>query len=202
MRDLPMHTLGMIKSELFRAGLDVGADQRVALMSRMRTAPAYITARFHCPSLFAVADLPASAEGDEAAAAAVPASLPLSEEQLASNAAYLLDNGLKLYLWLGRDVDDALLGELFGEAVRAPLAEVDASKLVLEPRETPLSDKLYALIDALMDQNEFPQDVIVVRQSDAAAVARFNTFLIEDRTQAAQSYNEFLGTLQRQINAK
>jgi hypothetical protein len=54
LKQLPMCTLALVKSEMLRSGMDTSADTRAALMARMRTAPIDLTRVYTHPRLYDV----------------------------------------------------------------------------------------------------------------------------------------------------
>ena len=122
--------------------MDVSADSRAALMARLRTAPIDLSEAYARPRLFDVAALLA---GDAVLEAgdAMPAQLALSAEHMRSDGAFLLDDGLALRLWIGRDAPPALLEQLLAGAAElgisgppelaATNAQLDAQPLQRRP---------------------------------------------------------------------
>ena len=56
----------------------------------------------------------------------LPSSVNLSVERLTSNGIFLLDNGVDMYVWVGRSSDPASTGALFGVS---SLENADASQV-------------------------------------------------------------------------
>ena len=100
---LPLYALSLTKHALLRAGTDVRADERSALIAMACRMPVTSSVAFVYPRLFALTTLEDDVGGADASGApTLPQTLPLSLEKLESDGAFLLDDAVSLYLWLGR----------------------------------------------------------------------------------------------------
>lgn len=126
---LPLYILAMMKNVAFRGGTDVHPDERIQAHRQLVAMWVGQSKHFIYPRLFAlhnmdenvgysVEDLP-DGGGENALAAGrnrilLPPVVNLTVDQLTSNGVYLLDNGIDMYVWVGRAADLNLLGALFG----------------------------------------------------------------------------------------
>jgi len=102
---LPLYALSLTKHALLRAGTDVRADERVALIAMACRMPVASSVAFVYPRLFALDGLEDDVGTPDASGApTLPPTLPLSLEKLDPNGAFLLDDSVSLFLWLGRGV--------------------------------------------------------------------------------------------------
>ena len=223
---LPLYTMALEKSPLLRGGNDLTSDVRSALMFRVRNMSNAASTRFIHPSLYFLHNLNADdcmpvADGakdkDGAAVATVgistrikaPNTMGLSAATLTADGMALLDDGVEMFLWVGRAVDPSLLNSLFGVP---SLDTVDCSKvrrhlwlcgcgcvavavcvmwssrlvclcpqLVVQPRDNDFSRRVCALLSALRESCSQQPKLHVVRagQNNAAEV-RFLWRLVED----------------------
>ena len=124
---LPLYTLAMMKNVAFRGGTDVHPDERVQAHHVLNGMWVPDSIHFCYPRMFAIHDMDPNAgypveEGngvdDERVAGRnrilLPSVVPLSVERLSSGGIYLLDNGVEMYLWVGREVDMTIISSLFG----------------------------------------------------------------------------------------
>jgi protein transport protein SEC24 len=129
---LPLYTLALMKNVVFRGGTDVHPDERMHAMHRLVNMDTSDTKHFIYPRLFSLHDMPPSAglpsnsdpsdddDGKEEDKVAgqdrieLPRVLNLTVDRLASNGIFLLDNGLDMFLWVGRSSDPGILNSLFG----------------------------------------------------------------------------------------
>jgi protein transport protein SEC24 len=119
----PLYTLAMIKNVAFRGGTDVHPDERAQAHYLLNSMWVDATKQFVYPRLFALHEMSASdglaATGDDDHVAGrnrirLPKAVNLSVDRLTSNGLFLLDNGVEMYIWVGRMADMNLIGSLFG----------------------------------------------------------------------------------------
>lgn len=140
---IPLCTLAMMKNVAFRGGTDVHPDERIQsfhLISQMWTSTSKY---FIYPRLFSLHDMGSDAgypfeettddTPDDAFSGRnrilLPETLPLSVDNLSSDGVYLLDNGVDMYIWVGRSADQNVVNSLFG----APsLENVDPAQVSIE----------------------------------------------------------------------
>jgi len=109
---LPLCTLGLVKHPLFQDGL--AADERAFLFSFVNSMPCYVSVAFVCPRLFDLTRFDAaSCVPDESGRVYLPMPLTLSSESVSSNGLYLLDDGRYMYLYIGSDLPQPFLEEVF-----------------------------------------------------------------------------------------
>jgi protein transport protein SEC24 len=196
---LPLYVLSLTKHALLRAGTDVRADERVALIAMACRMPVASSAAFVYPRLFALDALEDDVAPYASGAPMLPPTLPLSVEKLDSDGAFLLDDSVSLFLWLGRGVTQDFL-----EAVLqvSSMDGVDCSRLRLYPADNSLSIRVNRLVNAVRSQRpHLLQSVRVLVAKDPLG-GRFLSKLTDDRAQASMSYVEFLCHIHRQIQNK
>lgn len=123
---VPLYTLAMIKNVVFRGGTDVHPDERTQARHTLTNLWIDASKRFCYPRMFdlstmdALAGLPCEDDIDDDDKVAgrdkilLPPLVNLSVERLVSSGVYLLDNGVDMFLWVGREADLNILGSLFG----------------------------------------------------------------------------------------
>jgi protein transport protein SEC24 len=197
LRSYPLHTLGIIKHPAFRAGADVDADRRVALMAHLRTGSVDAILSELSPRLFDLQQVPDSV----ADTAIVPPTLNLSSEKLTNSTVYVLHAGTRAVVWLGRGADPQLLGGILGDLQGRPLDANLVAGFSLPRLPYAASVRLNGLLDALaLDVGRFVPVSLVLEGDPAAAV--FSESMVEDRSGGAASYFEFLVAIQKQIQEK
>ena len=134
---LPLYTLSMMKNVALRGGTDVHPDERVQAHQLLSNMSVEQSLRYVYPQLFAIHDmdstagLPADSSSGKAKTAGrnnilLPKVANLNVERLTSNGIFLLDNGVDMYLWVGRSSDPAVTSALFGIS---SLENVDMSQV-------------------------------------------------------------------------
>ena len=132
----PLYTMALIKNIVFRGGTDIHPDERVQAMQYLNTMWVSDSQYFIYPRMFSIHDMDSqagkmststsTAESDEVEAeddsnlfagrnkVILPKVANLSIDRLSSDGIFLLDNGLDMFLWVGRSVDPAVMSSLFG----------------------------------------------------------------------------------------
>ena len=126
---LPLYSLAMMKNVAFRGGTDVHPDERVQAHHYINQMWVTMSKHFVYPRLFSLQDmdpdagLPAEENGDDEETEEkvagrnrilLPRVVSLSIDGLSSDGIYLLDNGIDMFLWVGRSSDPGYVFSLFG----------------------------------------------------------------------------------------
>lgn len=208
---LPLFSLGLMKSTAFRSNcspgssrepVDTRADERAAMLLLFSQLPVLEFSRITYPKLYALHDMGAdvgSLVGEGASQRVqLPKRLSCSSEHLSSSGVFLLDAGLALFIYVGRDVPGEMLQVLFGvpQVMREgpPLQLVGAGQL---------ADQVRGLIQHLQaDRAVWPRVQIALAGTDDATERRFVSLLVEDKTRQDVSYVDYLCAVHRQIQTK
>jgi len=198
---LPLYALALTKSNLLRAGTEIRADERAALMAQAGRLAIVSSIAAVYPRLFALHNLTNNdcAQVGADGVPCLPATLPLSHEKLEPDGAFLLDDSVALYIWCGRGISQDFLQSVLQVS---SLEGVDVARLTLVPLDNPISKRVHALINAIRSQRPHLMQSVSVLGPKAPLEARFLSMLIEDRAQASMSYVEFLCHVHRQIQNK
>jgi protein transport protein SEC24 len=220
---LPLYGLGLQKATVFRGGKDVRSDERAALCYRTLCQPVVCSTPIAYPRMYALHRLPeeacapidAEAEDKKAAELGdeydppatagfdevlLPPAEGLSASRLDRSGAYLLEDGVEGYVWVGADAPAELLTSLLGVP---SLTGVDMSNLALPViPASQLNQRVHTLLQALADTApQLPRVRVVLQGSGQPIEARFHMRLVEDRLQVtggAGSYGEYLAQLNRE----
>uniref|UniRef100_UPI0037E79175 protein transport protein Sec24A isoform X2 n=1 Tax=Semicossyphus pulcher TaxID=241346 RepID=UPI0037E79175 len=197
LRLFPLFILALLKQKAFRTGTSTRLDDRVFAMCQLKYQPlAYAMLMVH-PALYRIDDLT-----DEGAlniserTIPQPRLLQLSVEKLSREAAFLMDAGTVMYLWIGRNCNPTFLTQVLGVPNYAAVPE---NLYLLPELDTAESQRTRAFIGWLRDQRPFFPSLLVIRD-ESQRKASFMQNMIEDRTESALSYYEFLLHLQQQIS--
>eukprot|EP00577_Skeletonema_sp_RCC1716_P004482 CAMPEP_0113395308 /NCGR_PEP_ID=MMETSP0013_2-20120614/13112_1 /TAXON_ID=2843 ORGANISM="Skeletonema costatum, Strain 1716" /NCGR_SAMPLE_ID=MMETSP0013_2 /ASSEMBLY_ACC=CAM_ASM_000158 /LENGTH=1255 /DNA_ID=CAMNT_0000279485 /DNA_START=40 /DNA_END=3803 /DNA_ORIENTATION=- /assembly_acc=CAM_ASM_000158 len=203
---LPLYTLATMKNVAFRGGTDVHPDERVHAMHRLNNMDVIASKHFVYPRMFSLhnmssnAGLPSANDADDEKVAGkndieLPSVLDLTIDRLASNGIFLLDNGLDMFLWVGRSSDPAILNSLFGTN---SLEGVDMSRVTLQTSGNDFASRVNAIVCALREDDS-PETLVakvtVVREGDQGLESRFFWYLVEDRASfngGTYSYEDFM----------
>ena len=208
---LPLYAMALMKNPAFRGGTDVRSDERTFTMYELNNMPVSTSRAFIYPRLFALHTMPpncglpvpeAQAEAEDVMTAGpdkirIPPVINLSVERLSSDGIFLLEDSLKLYMWIGRATAPAILSSLLGVN---SLEGVDCARLRLQDPKDDLSRRVQNIIQAIRDERRPYMDVQIFCEGDPAEVRLFWK-LVEDRASfngGSYSYSEFLGHMNRQ----
>jgi len=197
---LPLYALSLTKSGVLRAGTDVRADERSALMAMAIRMPIVCSVAFIYPRLFAMHMLDDAVGMLEADGTPnLPTTTPLALEKLESDGFFLMDDATTLYVWVGRGVPAELLEQLLQVGT---LDGYDCSRLRMHSLQNEASIRANRLINAVRSQRvSLFQSLRVITAKDPLE-GRFHSMLTEDRAQTAMSYVEFLCHVHRQIQQR
>jgi len=128
----------------------------------------------------------------------LPRPVGLSVDSLSSDGIYVLDNGVDVYVWVGRASDPGATVALFGVE---SLEHANMQQIQLITQGNDLATRLSNLIQALHEDHELPgappisPKILIVREGDAGMESRFFWNLVEDRAQfngGTYTYPEFM----------
>ncbi|CAN9501145.1 unnamed protein product [Ophioblennius macclurei] len=197
LRLFPLYILALLKQKAFRTGTSTRLDDRVFAMCQLKYQPlAYAMLMIH-PALYRVDDLT-----DEGAlniserTIPQPRVLQLSVEKLSREGAFLMDAGTVMYLWIGRNCNPNFLTQVLGVPSYAAVPE---NLYQLPELDTAESQRTRAFVVWLRDQRPFHPSLHVIRDESQLKPV-FMQNMIEDRTESALSYYEFLLHLQQKIS--
>ncbi|KAF9434857.1 COPII coat Sec23p-Sfb3p heterodimer component [Entomortierella beljakovae] len=213
----PLYTLGMLKSKILRAGRDINIDMRVYHMRMIKNMGVGESIVYYYPRMIVVHAM------DERAGVLEPSSdrvfLPplvrVSYARLKPAGAYLLENGQKMYLWLGHDIPSQFLQETFGVQTldevnpdqRLTIELLTSPHSLLLKRQLPeldteTSSKLRMIRTYLQAQRARYLDLVIVRQGKDQSELEFSNLLVEDKNNEAMSYVDYLPTIHRMIQTE
>ncbi|XP_041799663.1 protein transport protein Sec24B isoform X2 [Chelmon rostratus] len=197
MRLFPVYILSLLKQKALRTGTSTRLDERVFAMCEFKTQPLQQLMRMVHPDLYRLDNM-----SDQGAlhlndtVVPQPHLLHLSAERLSRDGAFLMDCGYVFYLWIGKCCNDMFIRDVLG----CPnYASIPPNMSHIPELETPLSERVRAFLDWLQDNRAFSSIMHVVKD-DASAKATFFQHLVEDRSDSASSYYEFLQHIQQQMS--
>ncbi|XP_029368766.1 protein transport protein Sec24B [Echeneis naucrates] len=197
MRLFPLYILALLKQRALRTGTSTRLDERVFAMCEFKTQPLQQLMRMVHPDLYRLDNM-----SDQGAlhlndtVVPQPPLLHLSAERVSRDGAFLMDCGNVFYLWIGKCCNEMFIRDVLG----CPnYASIPPNMNHIPELETPLSERVRAFLDWLQDNRAFSSTIHVVRD-DASAKSTFFLHLVEDRTDSASSYSEFLQHIQQQMS--
>ena len=128
-----------------------------------------------------------------------PTTFP-SIDQVTSHGIYLLESAAGLYLHVGIDADEELLGGLFGPRISA--ATQLEPGIPLPQLTSALSLRVWTIIAAIRARRPPYLPLAVVVPMDAEGRERFGSLLAEDRLGPARSYVDLLCSMHSAIQVR
>ncbi|KAG0029940.1 COPII coat Sec23p-Sfb3p heterodimer component [Podila clonocystis] len=197
----PLYSLTMLKSKMIRAGRDINSDLRVQQMRMVQSMGVSESIAFFYPRLFAVGSL-AGCVGvvdhhHPAGRVTLPGLVRTSYSRLDPAGVYILENGQRIFLWVGREVAQKTLQDLFGAST---LEEVDTATMHHLPKLTnDYSSRFRTVLQTIQQQRGKYLGLTVVRQGLDATEAEFSFELVEDQNNENMSYVDYLCAVHRMI---
>ncbi|GAA6092873.1 protein transport protein Sec24B isoform X1 [Tachysurus ichikawai] len=197
LRLFPLYTLALLKQKALRTGTSTRLDERVFAMCEFKSQPIKQIMHMIHPDLYRVDNL--SDQGALQLNERVipqPPLLQLSAEKLTREGAFLLDCGSVMYLWLGRSCNEMFIRDVLGcsDYTSIPVSMTDLPEL-----ETAASERTRAFVSWLQESRGFCATFYVLKD-DPSAKNSFFQHLVEDRSESAFSYYEFLLHVQQQLS--
>ncbi|XP_048454521.1 protein transport protein Sec24B [Rhincodon typus] len=197
LRLFALYILALLKQQAFRTGTSTRLDERVFAMCEMKTQPlVHLMLTIH-PNLYRIDNLSDEGSiivGDKTIPQ--PPILQLSAEKLSKEGAFLMDCGSVMYLWIGKNCSNNFISEVLGFP---NYASIPQNMTHLPELNTILSQRTNDFVSWLRDSRPF-LSIIYVVNDDGPMKANFYQKLVEDRTESALSYYEFLLHIQQQIS--
>ncbi|NXN34968.1 SC24C protein, partial [Rhinoptilus africanus] len=189
MKLLPVYLNCVLKSDVLQPGPEVTTDDRAYIRQLVTSMDVAETNVFFYPRLLPLTK--ADVDSDS-----LPAAIRNSEERLSKGDIYLLENGLNIFVWVGVNVQQGLIQNLFGVSSFGQISNALSTLPVLE---NPFSKKVRSIIDMLQVQRSRYMKLIIVKQEDKLEML-FKHFLVEDKSlSGGASYVDFLCHMHKEI---
>ncbi|NXW45654.1 SC24C protein, partial [Nyctiprogne leucopyga] len=189
MKLLPVYLNCVLKSDVLQPGPEVTTDDRAYIRQLVTSMDVAETNVFFYPRLLPLTKADVGSDS-------LPAAVRNSEERLSKGDIYLLENGLNIFVWVGVNVQQGLIQNLFGVSSFSQISNTLSTLPVLE---NPFSKKVRSIIDMLQVQRSRYMKLIIVKQEDKLEML-FKHFLVEDKSLGGgASYVDFLCHMHKEI---
>ncbi|XP_065692827.2 protein transport protein Sec24B isoform X2 [Patagioenas fasciata] len=196
LRLFPLYILALLKQKAFRTGTSTRLDDRVYAMCQMKSQPLVHLMKMIHPNLYRIDKLiDESTIHVNDRVVPQPPLQKLSAEKLTREGAFLMDCGSAFYIWIGKNCDNNFIKDVLGYP---DYASVPQKMTQLPEGDAPSSERTRSFISWLRDSRPL-SPVLQVIKDENPGKTEFFQHLIEDRTEAAFSYYEFLLNIQQQI---
>lgn len=139
---LPLYVVCLLKSDAIAGGSDMACDDRSFNIHFVMTMDLPTAVSYFYPKLIPVHNV----NPDETE---VPDQIRCSAEKLAEDGAYILENGVHMFLWLGMNLSTEFVQAVFG-VFRTH--EVDTERLGLPVMENPLSQRVRGIVEKIQER--------------------------------------------------
>ncbi|XP_065218040.1 protein transport protein Sec24C [Planococcus citri] len=196
MKLLPLYTNCLLKSDAISGGSDMTVDDRWYMMQVVLISDIPSSVNYFYPRLIPLVNV--EVYSDE-----IPNTIRCTSCKLLNNEAYLLENGVYMFLWLGSQVPVEWLNNVFG-VPNVSTAILNIAKIPL--RDNAQSKRLYSLIDRVQKERRHTMRLTVLHENDKME-AVFKHFLVEDGSSgvnvgdnlSSASYVDFLCYIHKEI---
>nr|XP_033783178.1 protein transport protein Sec24A [Geotrypetes seraphini] len=197
LRLFPLFVLALLKQKAFQTGTRTRLDERTYAMCQIKNQPLVYLMLITHPSLYRIDNLT-----DEGALSVNDRTIPqppilqLSVEKLSRDGAFLMDAGSIMYLWVGKNCGQDFISHVLGVP---NYASIPQTMTQLPELDTAESARIIAFISWLREQRPFFPTLHIIRD-ESSLKPSFLQNMVEDRTESALSYYEFLLHIQQQVN--
>ncbi|KZC10745.1 PREDICTED: protein transport protein Sec24C [Dufourea novaeangliae] len=191
MKLLPLYINSLLKSDALSGGADMTIDDRSFVMQTVAIMPISISVVYTYPRLLPLHDVdPQDTE--------LPQMLRCSIDKFTDYGAYLLENSIHMFLWLGLGLSPQWVQAVFGVP---SVAQVDTDHTALPILDTPMNKLITDIIDRVRMERHRCMRLTIVRQREKMETV-LRHFLIEDRgNDGSPSYVDFLCHMHKEIRA-
>uniref|UniRef100_A0A8C6X588 SEC24 homolog A, COPII coat complex component n=2 Tax=Naja naja TaxID=35670 RepID=A0A8C6X588_NAJNA len=197
LRLFPLFILALLKQKAFQSKTNTRLDERIFTMCQVKSQPLVYLMLITHPNLYRIDNLTDEGAlniGDRTVPQ--PPILQLSVEKLNRDGAFLMDAGSVMFLWVGKNCGQNFISQVLG----APnYASIPHNMTHLPELNTAESSRVLAFIFWLREQRPF-FPILYILKDESPWKPSFLQNMIEDRTESALSYYEFLLHIQQKMN--
>ena len=189
MKLLPLYINSLLKNDAISGGADMTIDDRSFVMQAVATMPISISVVYIYPRLLPLHDVdPQDTE--------LPQMLRCSIDKFTDDGAYLLENSVHMFLWLGLALSPQWVQAVFGVP---SVVQVDTDRTALPILDTPLNKRITDIVNRVRVERHRCMRLTIVRQREKLEMV-LRHFLIEDRgNDGSPSYVDFLCHMHKEI---
>ncbi|XP_008546955.1 protein transport protein Sec24D [Microplitis demolitor] len=186
MKLLPLYVNCLLKSDALSGGSDMTIDDRSFVMQAVVTMPLYTSVIYFYPRLLPLHDL-------DTQAMELPQQLRCSFDKFTDDGAFLLENGIHMFMWFGLSLSTEWIQAVFG----TPVVDTDRSSIPI--LDNPLNKRVRDIVNRVRMERYHCMRLTFVRQRDKLEMV-LRHFLVEDRnSDSSPSYVDFLCHMHKEI---
>ncbi|XP_058056951.1 protein transport protein Sec24C [Anopheles bellator] len=190
MKLLPLYVNCLLKNDAFSGGSDLSIDDRSYVIYYVMSMDLPASVHYFYPRLIPLHDLQLETD-------TIPAAIRCTGEKMLEDGAYILENGVHMFMWLGLSLSPEFTQSVFGAQCTQ---QIDTDRTGLPVFDNPLSRRVRGIVDRLQREKRRCMRLTLVKQRDKLeSVLRH--FLVEDRgtTDGSVSYVDFLCHMHKEI---
>uniref|UniRef100_A0A674P9P3 SEC24 homolog B, COPII coat complex component n=1 Tax=Takifugu rubripes TaxID=31033 RepID=A0A674P9P3_TAKRU len=195
----PVYILALLKQKALRTGTSTRLDERVFAMCEFKTQPLQQLMRMIHPDLYRLDNM--SDKGALHLNDSVipqPHLLHLSAERLSRDGAFLMDCGSVFYLWIGKCCNEMFIRDVLGCPNYASIPP-NMVRTHFHPQWLTVERSRDHAVSLKLPKQTPPVFPEGVKASEMTEATLFQ-HLVEDRSESAASYQEFLQQVQQQAS--
>uniref|UniRef100_F1KR98 Protein transport protein Sec24C n=1 Tax=Ascaris suum TaxID=6253 RepID=F1KR98_ASCSU len=191
---LPLYGSCIIRNDAISGGSDVTVDDRAWMMQLVASLRIEDTMLLLYPNVFPISDLTLDQPTDEIA---FPASVRASYDNLSAEKAYVIYNGLMMFIWIGLGVAQQWVQDVFNAN---SVTHLNTENHTVPERDNAHSRAVRRVLERINMGRARRMKLFVIRQQDALE-AWMKRFLVEDRSSNMPSYVDYLCNIHREIRS-
>ncbi|XP_060879413.1 protein transport protein Sec24D-like [Metopolophium dirhodum] len=193
MKLMPLYVNCLIKCDAMSGGPDLTVDDRWFNMHLVITADIPTTLGYFYPRLIPIHTLADEKLLDDVP---IPDQLRCSIEKFAENGAYILENGVYMFMWLGMGLSQTFLSDVFGVQ---NITYVNTEHSAIPVLDNPLNKAIRQVLSKIQKERSHTMRLSIIRQKDKIETV-MRHFLVEDHgIDNSPSYVEFLCHMHKEI---
>uniref|UniRef100_A0A6P4EQB4 Protein transport protein Sec24C n=1 Tax=Drosophila rhopaloa TaxID=1041015 RepID=A0A6P4EQB4_DRORH len=185
---LPLYASCLLKNDAISGGSDMTLDDRSYVIQFILSMDLNQSASYLYPRFIPIHNV-VPEETD------LPTPIRCTHEKTQEDGAYILENGVHLFVWLGQSLSPNFVQSVFGVQ---GLQQLALERFNIVP-ETPLAKRINGILEQIMKERSRYMRITWLRQNDKLESV-FRHFLVEDRgTDGSASYVDFLCHMHKEI---
>uniref|UniRef100_A0A8R1XUL5 Sec23/Sec24 trunk domain-containing protein n=1 Tax=Onchocerca volvulus TaxID=6282 RepID=A0A8R1XUL5_ONCVO len=189
---LPLFANCIIKNDALSGGNDMTVDDRAYLMHLIPSLKPEDALTLLYPTVFPISDLIFEQHPSEII---LPVCIRASYDNLSPEKAYMIYNGIMMFLWIGLKVPQDWIQDVFNSN---SVSHLNVENHIVPKRDNARSRAVRYVIDRVNMNRLRHMKLFIIRQQDALE-AWMKKFLVEDRTSSTPSYVDYLCNIHREI---
>uniref|UniRef100_A0A1B0BJ89 Protein transport protein Sec24C n=1 Tax=Glossina palpalis gambiensis TaxID=67801 RepID=A0A1B0BJ89_9MUSC len=187
---LPLYVSCLLKNDAISGGSDMTLDDRSYVIHFVLSMDLNTSVTHLYPRFIPIHNVDADVDDGE-----LPMSIRCTHEKMTEDGAYVLENGVHFFVWLGQSLSANFIKPLFGVQCTQ---QVNAERFAISG-DTRMAQRIRNIIEKIMLERTRYMRITCVRQNDKLESV-FRHFLIEDRgTDGSASYVDFLCHMHKEI---